>query len=258
MILHFEKYHGAGNDFIIINGYNNVVRLSEDQVKYMCSRRFGIGADGLIIIEKVDGYDFRMRYYNSDGKEASMCGNGGRCAVMFAYNNNITGTNLNFIASDGPHYAKVINDEVVISMNNVEGIKIYDDGFFLNTGSPHFVVFVDNIDNINVTLSGKALADDKRFVPDRTNVNFVEFKNDIVKIATFERGVEDETLACGTGVVAAAVIINFTGKKTTDSIELFAKGGKLKVDFQKENNKYENIKLYGPAKFVFNGDIELI
>jgi diaminopimelate epimerase len=195
-----------------------------------------------------------MRYYNSDGKEATMCGNGGRCAAMFAWKHKIADREMNFIASDGLHYAEVIDDEVILSMSNVEDIKKYEDGLFLNTGSPHFVKFVDNIDSIDVNLSGKLLADDKRFAPERTNVNFVELNNnDSIRIATFERGVENETLACGTGAVAAAIASNYYGKTSSAKIHVTAKGGNLRIDFQKIDNKYENIKLKGSAIFVFEG-----
>lgn len=254
MNLKFEKYHGAGNDFIIVNGFYENIDLSKDQINYLCHRRFGIGADGLIILEKTNGFDFRMRYYNSDGQEATMCGNGGRCIARFAFDNNFAGKEMCFLAADGPHFAKIIDDEIVsLSMADVTEVMEYEDGYFLDTGSPHFVKIVENLNSIDVNLSGRTLADDKRFSPERTNVNFLEIGKDNIKIATFERGVEHETYACGTGVVAASVVLFYTKKIKVLPVNLIAKGGLLSVYFDKIDNKYVNIKLSGHAKFVFEG-----
>lgn len=255
MLLNFEKYHGAGNDFIIIDGFSNNINLSQKQIELLCCRRFGIGADGLMIIEKSTDYDFIMRFYNSDGLEASMCGNGGRCVALFAFNHNFAGKKMNFIAPDGLHHAEIKENSILLSMNDVDKITEYSDGYFLNTGSPHFVKFTDNIAAIDVNFTGKQLADDKRFSPNRTNVNFIETISGNFKIATFERGVENETYACGTGAVASAIILFHTKKADTFPITLNAKGGVLQVSFEKQNDIYTNVKLEGPAVLVFEGQI---
>lgn len=255
MRVDFEKYQGAGNDFIILNGITSGIKLSQSQIESMCNRHFGVGADGLIIIEKAENYDFFMRYFNSDGLEGTMCGNGGRCAANFAYRNTIAGEKIKFLAIDGVHYAEIKDENVSISMKSNGVIKKLMDGYFLDTGSPHFVKFVDNIDNINITEKGKEIADELRFSPNRTNVNFVEIKPGQIKTSTFERGVENETLACGTGAVAIAIALHQAGIIKVTNVKLFAKGGVLKVSFDHNNNNYTNIKLEGPAEFVFKGCI---
>lgn len=255
MKIKFDKYQGAGNDFIILTEQSR--ELSQAEIAKLCDRRFGIGADGLMIVLKSDKHDFKMKYYNSDGLEGSMCGNGGRCIANYAIANKLASDKMVFEAIDGLHHASLIDNYIHLSMNDVSNITEYDDGLFLNTGSPHFVKFVDNINSIDVYHEGLELADDKRFTPERTNVNFVEFDSETSKIATFERGVENETLACGTGTVAAAIAINFKGKTKKESIKFMAKGGNLCVNFTKYNNTYKDIVLSGPADFVFSGEIEL-
>ncbi len=257
MILKFEKYHGAGNDFIIINKDDLSSELSNIAIKILCDRRFGIGADGLLLLNKSDKYDFEMTYYNSDGYEGTMCGNGGRCISYYAFRHKIASTKMTFKAIDGIHNAEILDNKVSLSMNDVSEIIKYEDGYFLDTGSPHFVKFVNNITTLNVPQAGVSLADDLRFAPERTNVNFVEYTKTVSQIATFERGVEDETLACGTGTVASAIAISIEKKLKDNLIKMQAKGGKLEVSFKKENNKFTDIKLIGPAEFVFSGDIPL-
>lgn len=252
MTLTFDKYQGAGNDFIIIDNRDGKQNLSCQEISTLCDRRFGIGADGLILVEKSDIADFAMKFYNSDGKTASMCGNGGRCIAKYAFDHKIAGKNMIFSAEDGIHEASIINDESVkIKMIDVNGITIFDDGMWTNTGVPHFVKFVDDINNVNVKTEGRKLADDKRFAPDRTNVNFTD-KAHGYRIATYERGVEGETLACGTGTVATALCIN-AKYSISSPIDILAKGGLLKVYFEKKNCEYKNIWLEGPAIKVFEG-----
>lgn len=252
MILHFYKYQGAGNDFIIVNDIDGKHCLSSEQIKKLCDRRWGIGADGLIVLQNSEEYDFAMKFYNSDGNTASMCGNGGRCIAKFASDIKVAKTEMRFSADDGIHEAVILPGEIVkIKMIDIDEVKVFDDGFFANTGVPHFVKFVDNIDNVNIKYEGRKLADDKRFAPQRTNVNFVDKKNDF-RLATYERGVEDETLACGTGTVATALSIN-TKYNIDSPIRLQAKGGNLKVYFEKVGNKYQNVWLEGPAQKVFEG-----
>ena len=255
MKLKFDKYQGAGNDFVIVNNLDGKYNLSGEQIARLCDRRFGIGADGLILVEKSDKADFVMKFYNSDGKTASMCGNGGRCIARYAYDHGIAPETMKFVAEDGLHEAEIIdNENVKLKMIDVDGITIFDDGMWANTGVPHFVKFVDNIDDIDIDLDGCRLADDKRFAPERTNVNFTDNANGF-RLRTYERGVEGETLACGTGTVATALCIN-TKNGTPSPIALKAKGGLLKVYFEKNNNGYENIWLEGPAIKVFEGETD--
>ncbi|HPX75207.1 MAG TPA: diaminopimelate epimerase [Bacteroidales bacterium] len=257
MLLHFSKFQGAGNDFIIINMMDNQFELNQRQIEFLCNRRFGIGADGLMLVQKNDDYDFYMQYFNSDGKEGSMCGNGGRCIAKYAYLNKISSSEVKFLAIDGKHKATINRNSVSLSMSNVDKIQDFEDGYFLDTGSPHFVSFVKDLNSINVKQEGRKIADEPRFSPMRTNVNFVEIKNDNIRIATFERGVEDETLACGTGSVASALAIHHSGKTKSNEIVLIAKGGRLKVNFENKNNIYQNIILSGDAEFVFEGRIDI-
>jgi len=249
----FDKYQGAGNDFVIVNNLDGKYNLSGEQIARLCDRRFGIGADGLILVEKSDKADFAMKFYNSDGKTASMCGNGGRCIARYAFDHKFASKTMKFVAEDGLHEAEIIDSEnVKIKMIDVDGITIFDDGMWTNTGVPHFVKFVDDIDDVDIDIDGCRLADDKRFAPERANVNFTDNANGF-RLRTYERGVEGETLACGTGTVATALCIN-TKNGTSSPIALKAKGGLLKVYFEKNNNGYENIWLEGPAIKVFEGE----
>ena len=255
MTLKFDKYQGAGNDFVIVNNLDVKYNLSGEQIAWLCDRRFGIGADGLILVEKSDEADLAMKFYNSDGKTASMCGNGGRCIARYAFDNGIAAKTMKFAAEDGLHEAEIIDSEnVKIKMINVEGVKVFDDGMWTNTGVPHFVKFVDDVDKVDIATEGRKLADDKRFAPERTNVNFIDDKNGF-RIRTYERGVEGETLACGTGNVATALCIN-TKNSIQSPVALKAKGGTLKVYFEKNNNGFENIWLEGPAIKVFGGETD--
>jgi diaminopimelate epimerase len=257
MIIHFSKYQGAGNDFIIINMMENEFELSKEQIAKLCDRRFGIGADGLMTISKDAQSDFYMRYYNSDGKEGSMCGNGGRCIAKFAFTHKICGESVRFNAIDGIHTAEINDDKVSLSMQDVSEIKEFADGYFLNTGSPHFVKFVESTNDINVKDEGVKIADEPRFAPTRTNVNFIDFNDGKWQIATFERGVEDETLACGTGSVAAAIIIHFTKRTASEKIKLIARGGILEISFKNQDKNYSDVILIGPAVHVFDGIVKI-
>jgi len=261
MQIEFSKYQGTGNDFVLIDNRNGII--SPDNIKLieqLCHRRFGIGADGLMLLEDAKGYDFRMRYFNSDGKEASMCGNGGRCIVAFAYHLGIIKNETTFIAVDGEHEAKVEdkNDFVQISLKmiNVSGIEKIGDSFFMNTGSPHFVKFIQNHDDFDTYSNGKAIRYNDRFATDGTNVNFVSFKNNEIQVSTYERGVEDETYSCGTGVVASA--ISAGAIKNSNSFKINTKGGKLAVHFNKiDSQNINDIWLIGPATKVFSGSLNI-
>lgn len=255
MKLKFEKYQGAGNDFIIVDNTDKSINLTAEQIQKLCDRHFGIGSDGLIELSKSDETDFAMTFYNPDGYVANMCGNGGRCIAKYAFDHKIAGKNMKFSADDGVHEAIIIDDENVrIKMIDVKGISIFDDGMWTNTGVPHFVKFVDDIDKIDIDNEGRKLADDKRFAPERTNVNFIDKKNGF-RIRTYERGVEGETLACGTGNVATALCIN-TKFGTNSPIILNTKASQLKVFFEKNNNGYTNIWLEGPAIKIFEGETD--
>jgi diaminopimelate epimerase len=254
----FNKYQGAGNDFIIIDNRNGTFNPSATEIiNKLCDRRFGIGADGLILVSKDSKADFEMKYYNSDGNIASMCGNGGRCVAHFAKKLNIAGPDQKFMAFDGIHEAIVENDTVHLQMGNVNEYRLVDGSYFINTGSPHYIVFTREIDRLNVYEEGKKLRWSPKFAPGGTNVNFVELVDNGLYVRTFERGVEDETLACGTGVTASAIASVLKGHFDTNSVKVKTKGGNLKVDFEIKDEKVSNIWLTGPATFVFEGNIEV-
>lgn len=257
MEIQFNKYQGAGNDFIMVDSRSFVFPKNNiELIHKLCDRRFGIGADGLILLELSDKQDFTMVYFNADGKEGSMCGNGGRCIVAFAKKLHIIKNKTTFEAADGLHFAKIENDLVNLQMADVENIEIYDTHTFLNTGSPHHVSFCDAVSNLNVAEMGSKIRYGAPYFEEGTNVNFVEqISGNSFKVRTYERGVEDETLACGTGVTAVAIAANKTNKTTEEKIYIEVLGGKLEVSFKKEGNSYKNVFLKGPAQFVFEGKI---
>ncbi|MFZ2429652.1 MAG: diaminopimelate epimerase [Lutibacter sp.] len=257
MEIQFNKYQGAGNDFIMVDSRSFVFPKNNiELIHKLCDRRFGIGADGLILLEPSDKQDFTMVYFNADGKEGSMCGNGGRCIVAFAKKLHIIKNKTTFEAADGLHFAKIENDLVNLQMADVENIEIYDTHTFLNTGSPHHVSFCDAVSNLNVAEMGSKIRYGAPYFEEGTNVNFVEqISGNSFKVRTYERGVEDETLACGTGVTAVAIAANKTNKTTEEKIYIEVLGGKLEVSFKKEGNSYKNVFLKGPAQFVFEGKI---
>lgn len=256
----FYKYQGTGNDFIIID--NRDMRFNRKDnalVAKLCDRRFGIGADGLILLQNKQGYDFEMVYYNSDGNESSMCGNGGRCIVAFAHKLGLLNEKARFTAIDGEHEAILKGDQISLKMADVNEIEKNADFYFLSTGSPHYVKFVKDIEHYNVFEEGKKVRYNKRFKEKGTNVNFIEKQNNSLFVRTYERGVEGETYSCGTGVTAAALIAALTGTSTAaENCAIKTLGGKLNVHFKrKSENSFDNIWLEGPATFVFKGEIEL-
>lgn len=261
MELSFSKYQGTGNDFIILDGWDTEILLSIDQVKFCCDRRFGIGADGLMIIKKHPSYDFEMVYFNSDGQPSSMCGNGARCLVHFAFTKKYIGSTTRFLAIDGEHTADILPDNIIsLKMNDVSIVEIRNKDYFLNTGSPHYISSVENIESINVVDSGRKVRYNDEFKVEGTNVNFVEEQGDVIMVRTYERGVEDETLSCGTGVTAAALVaadLFRKEKKENESVNIKTLGGSLKVTFNRNNNDLTNIRLIGPATFVYEGKIKL-
>lgn len=258
MNIHFYKYQGTGNDFVMIDNRQDTFPKNDTKlVAYLCDRKFGVGADGLILLENHPTLDFKMMYYNSDGNESSMCGNGGRCLVAFAKQMHVISDEATFEAIDGLHYATIDKDGIVsLQMTDVEDVKVYDNYTFLNTGSPHHVTLVENLQDFDVKNEGAKIRYSDLYGNAGSNVNFVkQLENDIFSVRTYERGVEDETLSCGTGVTAVAIAMYKIGKSSGKEINLNVEGGKLKVKFDVENDKFTNVFLIGPATFVFEGTI---
>jgi diaminopimelate epimerase len=262
--VHFSKYHGAGNDFILIDDRSGLLenKMNEAWIANLCHRRFGVGADGLILLQKgQDGADFFMRYYNSDGRISTFCGNGGRCIVSFAEQLGIHHGNTTFKGTDGWHQGELKEDGLIyLSMSDVNEINQLDENTYtLHTGSPHFVRFVDDLEKINVEEEGRRIRNSPAFAKDGINVNFVQHSAPSeIHIRTYERGVENETMACGTGVVAAAIAHKVhTGNDISNRL-VHAQGGLLRVEFlQKSPHEFLNVTLIGPAVEVFRGEIEL-
>ncbi|WP_456378840.1 diaminopimelate epimerase [Lutibacter sp.] len=255
----FYKYQGTGNDFIIIDNRNNTFPKNDTKrIHKLCDRRFGIGADGLILLESSQKNDFTMVYFNADGNEGSMCGNGGRCIVAFAKKLNIIKNETTFEAVDGLHYASIKNNMVRLQMMDINTVEVSENYLFLNTGSPHHICFNNNIANINVKELGAKIRYGAPYFKEGTNVNFAEqISENSFKVRTYERGVEDETLACGTGVTAVAIAANKSNKTQANLIKIEALGGILEVSFDKKNDTYTNVFLKGPAQFIFEGNITI-
>jgi len=261
MDLTFSKYEGAGNDFVIIDDREMQFPESRtDLVKYFCDRRFGIGADGLMLLRPDNGTDYKMIYFNADGNEGSMCGNGGRCLAAFACRLGIIDKKAVFTAVDGIHEAEILSDNFVsLKMTDVLEIETGKDFYYLNTGSPHYVKFVSSIDEIDVFDEGRKIRYNKRFAASGTNVDFVQEYSDHIAVRTYERGVENETLACGTGIVASVICTGLRKEINHGSFSsnVHARGGQLKVSFTRNDNIITDIWLEGPATYVFKGEIRL-
>jgi diaminopimelate epimerase len=261
MTASFHKYQGTGNDFILIDNRNGEFNsISNEQVHKLCDRRFGIGADGLMLLNHREGYDFEMKYYNADGMEGSMCGNGGRCMTKFAYHLGIHRNLYKFLASDGSHEAEIDMDGIVsLKMKDVRSIRKFHNDYTLDTGSPHYVKIVNDVMEMDVYKKGHDIRHSREFEEEGINVNFVEYtgnRNRII-VRTFERGVEDETFSCGTGVTAAALVC-YHNEVGFNDVEVKTLGGTLTVEFDRiDENKYENIWLCGPAERVFEGTVLL-
>jgi diaminopimelate epimerase len=256
MKYHFYKYQGTGNDFVIIDNRDGKIQLSKDHVHAICDRRFGIGADGLMLLNTLKGYDFEMIYYNSDGKPGSMCGNGGRCLTKFAYDQGIRPDRFHFLASDGEHLAEMGEmGWIHLKMKDVSSITTVHGNSVLDTGSPHYVKLVNHIAEVKVVEEGREIRYSKAFEEKGINVNFVETTDKNIIVRTYERGVEDETYSCGTGVTACALVFAHN-ENGFNRIEVQTKGGHLAVEFEKlDETRFENIWLCGPADFVFSGEI---
>jgi len=259
MTLLFSKYHGAGNDFVIVDNRTSIFPISTDLIKKLCTRHFGIGADGLMLLENTPSADFYMRYFNSDGNESTMCGNGGRCITLFAKNKGIIGLYAIFLGVDGEHESNFeVDGNINLKMQNVSDVEIGNDYYFLNTGSPHYVRFVDDVQKVDVFRQGKQIRNAFNLKNGGTNVNFIDYNNGIINIRTFERGVENETLACGTGTVASTIAYYLHTKKFEPEYRIQTQGGVLYVKFNVMNeNTFNNIWLKGPAVHVFDGEIEI-
>lgn len=260
MKIEFYKYQGAGNDFVILENrdekYNG---LTNAQVKFMCNRRFGIGADGLMLINKHNTLDFEMKYYNANGLPGSMCGNGGRCIVKYASDQGMYKVTYRFMAVDGLHEADIdMQGKVRLKMQNVNEVKLYPGYAILNTGSPHYVKFASNVADIDVVDAGREIRYSKQFKTEGINVNFAEpAEEDGIYVRTYERGVEDETMSCGTGVTASALMFAHNDKGF-NRVEVKTAGGNLSVEYNKiDDEHYDNIVLCGPALMVYKGEIEV-
>lgn len=260
MFIHFYKYQGAGNDFILIDHRSGPLKsIDNSLIKQLCDRRFGIGADGLMLLLSHDQYDFEMVYYNADGNLGSMCGNGGRCIVAFAKHLNVIDSETEFLAVDGSHYAKISAEGnwVELQMIDVNQISKDEHAFVLNTGSPHYVKEVSQLKELDVFNAGRAIRNHEAYKAQGINVNFVEDKGDYLFVRTYERGVEDETYACGTGATAVALAmakhLHQRGHIETN-IEVL--GGKLQIKFDYDGQSFSNIFLCGPAEKVFEGTLK--
>lgn len=255
MKMTFYKYQGTGNDFVVIDNRNGFFpKDNHAMIAEICNRKYGIGADGLLLLENNSKVDFTMVYYNADGKLGSMCGNGGRCIVHFANFLNIINENIVFEAIDGLHEASIHNAIVSLKMNDVAAININSNSVFLNTGSPHHVEMVQDLKNYNVVENG-SLIRNKTYGKEGSNINFVEkIGTNLFAVRTYERGVEAETLSCGTGVTAVAIALSETNRIDTNNVELHTEGGNLLVHFSKLNGTYYDVYLEGPAKQVFKGE----
>lgn len=260
MKIDFFKYQGTGNDFVILdNRDNRYDDLTAKQVNHLCNRRFGIGGDGLILLNKKKYFDFEMIYYNADGNKGSMCGNGSRCLVKFASQQGMLKSNYYFVASDGKHQAEIdMNNIIRIKMQDVYSVEYHNGHAILNTGSPHFVKFASNVEDIDVHATGSDIRHSKQFEEEGINVNFAESTDeDGIFVRTYERGVEDETMSCGTGVTASALMFAHN-ENGFNRVEVKTPGGNLSVEFDRiDDQHFENIWLCGPAELVYKGEIEI-
>lgn len=262
MQIYFSKYQGTGNDFIIIDNRSQGWKPEERQIAHLCDRHFGIGADGLMLLSQQEGFNYSMSYFNSDGRESSMCGNGGRCITAFAYQLGLIKSHAKFHAIDGEHVAEILEQKgeefrIRLKMRDTFIFSDSEDGIFLNTGSPHYVKFVENLENMDVAALGRAIRNDDMFSPSGTNVDFVEIGADSLFVRSYERGVENETLSCGTGVTASAIAAAYISGDNTGKYSVRTPGGKLTVTFKQEGMHFSEIWLEGAARFVFSGSVEI-
>ena len=260
MMIAFTKYQGTGNDFILLDNRKGSYRaLSNADIARLCNRKTGIGADGLILLNTCDGYDFQMIYHNADGGEGSLCGNGSRCTVKFAHQLGIVRERYHFLATDGPHEALLDPSGIVsVHMQDVKEISTYQNDWLLDTGSPHLVTFSHPVEQLNVYDKGRSIRYSERFSQQGININFAERRQpDCLFVRTYERGVENETLSCGTGVTAAALACH-PNEKGHFEIIVDTLGGRLSVRYDNlGHQQFTNIWLSGPAERVFDGTLML-
>ncbi len=260
MKISFEKYHGAGNDFILVDNRTNIFPKQQKVIANCCHRKNGIGADGLILIEKHMDFDFEMLYYNADGMMGSMCGNGGRCAVIFSRDLRLIRHSAILMAFDGLHTAEIKGNVVKLSMGSVANIEVLDNAYIMNTGSPHYVTFKDSLDHIDVIEEGRNIRYNPSYRENGINVNFVSIDSAGLNIRTYERGVEDETLSCGTGTVAAAIAasIKLNHSSLNQEYLVHALGGDITVYFKKESPiSFTDVFIEGPTQKVYRGVVDL-
>lgn len=259
MTVKFCKYQGTGNDFVMIDNRGYGLTKERSTIEKLCDRRFGIGADGLIYLQQKEGYDFEMVYFNSDGNESTMCGNGGRCLIQFAHDLGLVGNACKFMAIDGEHDGEILPDgRVSLKMKDVDTIENYNNDYVLNTGSPHYVQFANGVANLKLVTEAQKIRYNDRFAAEGINVNFVEKKSaDEIFVRTYERGVEDETLSCGTGVVASALSFASRNGMLLTRVGVEARGGQLEVKFEPVGRGFHNVYLIGPAQRVFEGNVEI-
>ena len=256
MIFEFYKYQATGNDFIIIDDREELFEIDDSNlIKSLCERKMGVGADGLILLRNHNSYDFEMIYFNSDGNQSTLCGNGARCIVSFANTMDIISSKSTFLAIDGIHQANIYDKSVSIKFNDIKSIQIDNGNYIVDSGSPHFITFKDNIENLDVESEGRSIRNMDKFTRDGINVNFVSL-GDSIRIRTYERGVESETLSCGTGAVAASIALFYSGLFEDNEVDLQTNGGLLSVTFDEFNGVFKNIWLTGEANLVYIGEFE--
>jgi diaminopimelate epimerase len=255
-MLYFKKYQGCGNDFVIINNIENKINLNTNQIAFLCDRRFGIGADGFIEIVNIQKDFFKMNYYNSDGNLSSLCGNGSRCAVQFCFDIQLISNKGSFESNGIVNKFEVLKESVKIEMNSISEIQNIGNHYVINTGSPHFVIFEEKIKDKSIIMPSREIRYSKDF-PEGINVNWVEEMDNHLFVRTYERGVEDETYSCGTGVTASALVYANKNNLTEGHIKIKTKGGYFEIGFKKDSQLYKNVTLEGAAKKVFEGQITI-
>jgi diaminopimelate epimerase len=262
MKIEFFKYHGTGNDFIIIDNRNLQWKPDHQHVASLCNRHLGIGSDGLMLLTDVRGFNFGMTYFNSDGNESTMCGNGGRCMTAFARLLGIVDTKAHFYAIDGEHEAFILTEsenitQIKLKMKDVTVEEPVGGNFFIDTGSPHYIIFSTNVNRMDIVKKARKIRYDTCFAEEGTNVDFVEIKNDHLFVRSYERGVEDETLSCGTGITASALAAAVKTHGNPGFFLIRTRGGELKVSFKQKGSVFTDVWLEGPAELVFRGMIEI-
>jgi len=255
MTIEFFKYQGTGNDFVLIDNRNGQFPKDAEVISYICDRKFGVGSDGLILIEHHPELDYRMVFFNPDGSQ-SLCGNGSRCGFQFARDLDIVSNKATFETTDGIHKAELSDGTISISLFPVQLIKALDEDFYLNTGSPHFVRLVEDVEHTDVVTVGRKIRYSADYSGQNgTNVNFAQLLPDHIRVRTYERGVENETLSCGTGVTAVALVGALNGYSSPVTVE--TQGGRLAVTYEKNEEGFKNIWLSGSVQFVFKGDMQI-